>query len=239
MIWPTTPGQGPAGPDRALGRGGARRLAARDRRAGPPRRAGRRRPGGGRGRERREAASVPLVLGGHDLRRRGRHAHRHPAAGDGLRRGDGRGPRRAGRPRPAHPGLRDHDGRGAIRRQRRLPLQRPDRQPAADRQGPAAGAAGGPVPRARCPPTSPARRSPPGTSRRRSRPRGSSTPGPDGLDGEIVNLPTRAIQGWNWDGAEHCWWRKPAHYGAIHFHDDDIYDAGWQERLRAGRCRTT
>ena len=56
--------------------------------------------------------------------------------------------------------------------------------------------------------------------------------GPEGLDGEIVNLPTRAVRGWNWDGSEHCWWRKPAHYGAIHFHDDDIYDAGWQEDFR-------
>ena len=51
---------------------------------------------------------------------------------------------------------------------------------------------------------------------------------PNGLDGEIVNLPTRAVRGWNWDGSEHCWWRKPEQYGAIHFHDDDIYDAGWQ-----------
>ena len=51
---------------------------------------------------------------------------------------------------------------------------------------------------------------------------------PNGLDGEIVNLPTRAVRGWNWDGSEHCWWRRPEQYGAIHFHDDDIYDAGWQ-----------
>lgn len=53
-------------------------------------------------------------------------------------------------------------------------------------------------------------------------------PGPNALDGELVNLPTRAMKGWRWDGSEHCWWRKPEHYGAIHFHDSDLYDAGWQ-----------
>jgi N,N-dimethylformamidase len=52
--------------------------------------------------------------------------------------------------------------------------------------------------------------------------------GPNGLDGELVNLPARAMKGWRWDGSEHCWWRKPEHYGAIHFHDTDLYDAGWQ-----------
>jgi N,N-dimethylformamidase len=56
--------------------------------------------------------------------------------------------------------------------------------------------------------------------------------GPNGLDGELVNLPTRAVKGWNWDGSEHCWRRKPEHYGAVHFHDDDLYDAGWEEGFR-------
>jgi N,N-dimethylformamidase len=46
--------------------------------------------------------------------------------------------------------------------------------------------------------------------------------------GTIVNLPTRAVCGWNWDGAEMNWRNAPAQYGAIHFHDDDIYDACWQ-----------
>ena len=36
------------------------------------------------------------------------------------------------------------------------------------------------------------------------------------------------MTGWNWDGTEMCWRHAPAQYGAIHFHDDDIYDAGWQ-----------
>jgi N,N-dimethylformamidase len=46
--------------------------------------------------------------------------------------------------------------------------------------------------------------------------------------GTIVNLPTRAVCGWNWDGTEMNWRNAPAQYGAIHFHDDDIYDACWQ-----------
>ena len=51
--------------------------------------------------------------------------------------------------------------------------------------------------------------------------------GPFGVHGEVVNLPTRAMKGWNWTGEEQCWWRKPEQYGAMHFHDDDLYDAGW------------
>jgi N,N-dimethylformamidase len=51
--------------------------------------------------------------------------------------------------------------------------------------------------------------------------------GPFGLHSEVVNLPARAMKGWNWTGDEQCGWRKPEQYGAIHFHDDDLYDAGW------------
>jgi N,N-dimethylformamidase len=49
-----------------------------------------------------------------------------------------------------------------------------------------------------------------------------------GRDGATVNLPTRAMKGWNWDGSEYNWTRKPEQYGAIHFHDDDLYDCGWE-----------
>ena len=51
---------------------------------------------------------------------------------------------------------------------------------------------------------------------------------PNRLDGRLVNLPTRAMKGWNWDASELDWRRAPGQYGAIHFHDDDLYDAGWQ-----------
>ncbi|MBT3556368.1 MAG: N,N-dimethylformamidase [Rhodospirillales bacterium] len=48
------------------------------------------------------------------------------------------------------------------------------------------------------------------------------------LHGETVNLPTRAMRGFNWNGSEQSWCHAPDQYGAIHFHDDDLYDAGWQ-----------
>jgi N,N-dimethylformamidase len=50
---------------------------------------------------------------------------------------------------------------------------------------------------------------------------------PNHLDGQIVNLPARAMKGWNWTGAQMNWQLAPEQYGAIHFHDDDIYDCGW------------
>ncbi|MCZ6721220.1 MAG: N,N-dimethylformamidase [Proteobacteria bacterium] len=48
------------------------------------------------------------------------------------------------------------------------------------------------------------------------------------LHGETVNLPSRAIVGYNWTGDEMCWRHAPLEWGAIHFHDDDVYDAGWE-----------
>ena len=45
---------------------------------------------------------------------------------------------------------------------------------------------------------------------------------------QLVNFPTRAMIGSLWDASEMCWRHKPEHYGAIHFHEDDIYDFGWQ-----------
>lgn len=47
------------------------------------------------------------------------------------------------------------------------------------------------------------------------------------LHGETVNLPVRGMKGHNWTGEEMCWRYKPEQYGAIHFHDDDLYDAAW------------
>jgi N,N-dimethylformamidase len=48
--------------------------------------------------------------------------------------------------------------------------------------------------------------------------------GPDLL---LRNAPTRGVTGCKWDATEFCWRHKPAHYAAILFHDDDIYDFGW------------
>ena len=52
--------------------------------------------------------------------------------------------------------------------------------------------------------------------------------GPNKLHGTIINMPTRAMTGSNWDGSEMCWRHAPEQYGAIHFHDDDIIDFDWQ-----------
>ncbi len=51
--------------------------------------------------------------------------------------------------------------------------------------------------------------------------------GPSRHHGTLVHLPARGMKGWNWTGEEHDFKRKPEHYGAIHFHHDDLYDAGW------------
>jgi N,N-dimethylformamidase len=55
--------------------------------------------------------------------------------------------------------------------------------------------------------------------------------GPSRHHGRLVNLPARAMKGHNWDGSEHRWVLKPEHYGAIHFHHDDLYDAGWEPSI--------
>ncbi|MBM84939.1 MAG: N,N-dimethylformamidase large subunit [Rhodospirillaceae bacterium] len=52
--------------------------------------------------------------------------------------------------------------------------------------------------------------------------------GPNGLTGILVNLPTRAVTGSAWDGSCFAWTQNPAHYAAIHFHDDDLYDCEWE-----------
>ena len=46
--------------------------------------------------------------------------------------------------------------------------------------------------------------------------------------GTVVNMPTRAMTGWNWTGDDIRWENCPEQYGAIHFHDDDVHDAGWE-----------
>ncbi len=48
------------------------------------------------------------------------------------------------------------------------------------------------------------------------------------LHGETVNLPTRGMVGAGWNGQAFHWRERPDLYGAIHFHDDDLYDCRWQ-----------
>lgn len=51
---------------------------------------------------------------------------------------------------------------------------------------------------------------------------------PANRHGVLVNAPTRAIKGWNWDSSEPDWTKAKQGYGAIHFHEDDLDDAGWE-----------
>lgn len=53
--------------------------------------------------------------------------------------------------------------------------------------------------------------------------------GPEGHDGVLHHLPTRAMTGSNWTGEEPNWRHAPEQYGAIHFHEDDFGSAGWAE----------
>ena len=50
----------------------------------------------------------------------------------------------------------------------------------------------------------------------------------NGLHGETVNLPARGMTGHNWSGREMRFSAAAHEYGAIHFHDDDLYDAAWE-----------
>ena len=48
------------------------------------------------------------------------------------------------------------------------------------------------------------------------------------LHGKTVQMPTRAVTGHNWTGADTNFRLAPRQYGAIYFHDDDLDDAGWE-----------
>jgi N,N-dimethylformamidase len=52
--------------------------------------------------------------------------------------------------------------------------------------------------------------------------------GPHGLHGHLRNLPTRGVRGSRWTGEHTNWRHMPRHYAAIHFHQDDLYDCGWE-----------
>jgi N,N-dimethylformamidase len=48
------------------------------------------------------------------------------------------------------------------------------------------------------------------------------------LHGELINMPMRAVRGHNWDGTETVYRLAQGQYGAVHFHADDLQDAGWE-----------
>lgn len=47
------------------------------------------------------------------------------------------------------------------------------------------------------------------------------------LHGALRQMPARGMTGANWDGSSDRWTERPAQYGAIHFHSDDMADAEW------------
>ena len=47
------------------------------------------------------------------------------------------------------------------------------------------------------------------------------------LHGRLHQMPVRAVTDHTWNGTHHDWTVDPRAYGAIHFHDDDLIDAGW------------
>jgi N,N-dimethylformamidase len=52
--------------------------------------------------------------------------------------------------------------------------------------------------------------------------------GEGGLQLELVNAPARAVTGFNYSGEEVDFRLRPREYAAIHFHHDDLEDAGWE-----------
>lgn len=54
---------------------------------------------------------------------------------------------------------------------------------------------------------------------------------PNAWYGHTVNLPARAMKGSCWDGSAQQWSDNPEHYGAIHFHEDDVVDCGWDDDI--------
>ncbi|KAK8170116.1 hypothetical protein IWX90DRAFT_502290 [Phyllosticta citrichinensis] len=50
--------------------------------------------------------------------------------------------------------------------------------------------------------------------------------------GRLMNAPSRAVKGHDWDGSEPDWTKAKFGYGAIHFHEDDLDDAAWETDLQ-------
>ncbi len=51
------------------------------------------------------------------------------------------------------------------------------------------------------------------------------------FEASIHQHPARAVKGARWDGSTQRWTDDPSQYAAIHFHADDITDAGWEPDL--------
>lgn len=55
--------------------------------------------------------------------------------------------------------------------------------------------------------------------------------GPNHVNGRLYNFPTRAMTGPQWDATSQDPRICPSAYNAIHFHEDDIGDCGWEPTL--------
>ena len=49
-----------------------------------------------------------------------------------------------------------------------------------------------------------------------------------GNNAKLVNFPTRAVTGIDWDGKTTNFVVDPRAYAAVHFHEDDLYDSNWE-----------
>lgn len=52
--------------------------------------------------------------------------------------------------------------------------------------------------------------------------------GPQASTLHLVNAPRRAVKSSRWAGQSFDWRQRPDLYAAIHFHDDDLSDCGWE-----------
>ncbi len=52
--------------------------------------------------------------------------------------------------------------------------------------------------------------------------------GPNAVAGRLFNHPMRGLTGHRWDGTAFRREDAPEHYGAVHFHDDDMDDCRWE-----------
>lgn len=55
--------------------------------------------------------------------------------------------------------------------------------------------------------------------------------GPFAMEGRAINAPARAMTGHRWRSEGSGSLQAPSDYGAIHFHSDDLEDAGWESDL--------
>ena len=56
--------------------------------------------------------------------------------------------------------------------------------------------------------------------------------------GLLINAPSRAVTGYDWNAKHNDWTRASKGYGAIHFHDDDLDDAMWDTTFQLALPKT-